>query len=315
MVRTATGPDSVIDPIGTLKALHATSYAASEAVAPRNTRTNMATTIEEDRAAYEREEVFPQGLGLTYGLDLLDLHTGGLMPGELAVIGARAKTGKTMLGLHVMAAAVRQGHRPLVYTLEMSLKEIRDRLSALFSGVSYDRLSHRRLSEEEKQKLWEAREELRELGGIQIEAPEEGDRTVASLLSRARQFGADYLFIDQLSEMEPGQSVRSLKEHHAAIMKALTTEIARPGKEIPTILAAQLRRNDEVITLESFSNATEVEAYADILFGLWRSRDMRNNGVMAFDILGSRRCDLASYLLNWDLSHRTEIRIAEERRG
>ena len=154
-----------------------------------------------------------------------------------------------------------------------------------------------------------------ELGGIQIEAPEEGDRTVASLLSRARQFGADYLFIDQLSEMEPGQPVRSLKEHHAAIMKQLTTEISRPGQEIPTILAAQLRRNDEVITLESFSNATEVEAYADILFGLWRSRDMRNNGCMALDILGSRRCDLANYLLNWDLSTRTEISIAEERRG
>ena len=134
MSLTATGADSVIDPIGALKTLHATAYTASEAVAPRNTRTNMATTIEEDRAAYEREEAFPQGLGRTYGLDLLDLHTGGLMPGELAVIGARAKTGKTMLGLRIMAKALRQGHRPLVFTLEMSLKEVRDRLSALFSG-------------------------------------------------------------------------------------------------------------------------------------------------------------------------------------
>jgi hypothetical protein len=113
--------------------------------------------------------------------------------------------------------------------------------------------------------------------------------------------------------MEPGQQVRSLKEHHAAIMKQLTTEISRPDKEIPTILAAQLRRNDEVITLESFSNATEVEAYADILFGLWRSRDMRANSVMALDVLGARRCDLVHYLLHWDLSHETKISIAEER--
>jgi replicative DNA helicase len=306
--------DTFADPLTTLKTLHAATYAVTEAVIPRNLRTNMATTIEEDKSDYEREEVFPQGLGVTYGLDLLDLHTGGLIPGELAVIGARAKTGKTMLGLHAMAAAVRQGHRPLVFTLEMSLKEIRTRLAALFSGVSYDRLSHRHLSEEEKQKLWEAREELRELGGIQIECPEEGDRTVESLLGRARQYGTDYLFIDQLSEMEAGVTVRSLKEHHVAIMEALTTEISRPGKEIPTILAAQLRRNDEVITLESFSNATEVEAYADILFGLWRSRDMRNQSMMAFDILGSRRSDVANYLLNWELSSRTDIRILEERR-
>ena len=161
---------------------------------------------------------------------------------------------------------------------------------------------------------WAARDEIVEYGGIQIEAPEQGDRTVTSLLTRARQFGAGYLLSIQLSEMEPGHKVRSLKEHHASIMKQLTTEISRPGHEIPTILAAQLRRNDEVITLESFSNATEVEAYADILFGLWRSRDMRSNSCMALDILGSRRCDLANYLLHWDLSTRTEIRIAEERR-
>lgn len=224
-------------------------------------------------------------------------------------------THNTMFLLHAAAHALRQGYRPMVFTLEMSIKEINTRLAALFSGVSYDRLSHRRLRDTEKDKLWAALEEYQKLGGISVEAPEEGDRTVASLLARARQYGADYLIIDQLSEMEAVGRTQTLKEHHAQVVKALKREIGRVGMEIPCLLAAQLRRNDEEITLESFSNATEIEAAADILLGLWRNQDMRNNAAMALKILGSRRSDIADFVLNWELGAATEISVESEVRG
>lgn len=300
------------DPLGTLKQLHAAAYAVSETVAPRRTRVNMAETIAERRERYARVEEFPQGIGVPYGLDALDLHTGGLQAGELAVLGAFAKTGKTMFGLHVAAKIVRQGYRPIVYTLEMGLKEIETRLDAMFSGVSYNKLVHATLDKAELAQLHEGQEELASLGGIQIEMPPEEDRTVAALMARTRQYGADWCFIDQLSFMNPGQKTQTLKEHHGTIVKQLKTDVSRAGSEVACLLAAQFKRGEEEISMESFSNATEIEANADILLGLTRNRDLRNNSLMECRILGSRRSDNANYLLTWELTKKTEITVQSE---
>lgn len=297
------------DPVGTLKLLHSEAFLASEATVSRRTRVNMADNVAERREQYAKVEEFPQGIGVPYGIDSLDLHTGGLNPGELAVLGAFAKTGKTMFGLHCAAQMVRQGYRPIVYTLEMGLKEIYTRLDAMFSGVSYNRLVHATLKDEELEVLHAGQDELASLGGIQIEMPPEEDRTVAALMARARQYGADWVFIDQLSFMNPGMKVSSLKEHHGTLVKQLKTDISRAGAELACLLTAQFKRDEEEISIESFANATEIEATADILMGLTRNRDLRNNGLMQLKILGSRRSDLADYLLQWELSAKTEIKI------
>lgn len=300
------------DPVGTLKVLHASAFAASESVALRVTRENMADTIAERRAEYAEVEQYPQGMGVPYGLDLFDLHTGGLLPGELAVLVARPKTGKTMWGLNATSSMVRKGYRPIVFSLEMSLKEIRRRLDAIFSGVSYNRLLHGQLTIPEMKRLYEAQEELASLGGIQIEKPEEGDRTVAALLARARQYGANWVFIDQLTKMESTHKAKDLKDHHGTIIKSLKNEIGRAGQEIPCLLAHQARRGDEELTMESLANATEVEAEADIIIGLHRNKHLRSNHMMAMDILGTRRGDLANYLLKWELTEASEISVLEQ---
>lgn len=302
------------DPIGTLAQLKNSVNAASEQVVQRITRVNLADNVEERIADYEKREETGGEIGIPYGIELLDQKTGGLMPGELAVVGAIAKTGKTMMGLHVSVNVVKLGLRVMIFSLEMSLKEIGNRIDALYSGVSYDKLLHGTLSPSELQTLREGQERLRDEGGVQIEMPPEGERTVATLLSRAHQYGTEYLFIDQLSHMEPGKSTRDLKEHHGTIMKQLSNGISVPGAEIPCLLAAQMRRGDEVITQESFANAAEIERECDIMLGLSRNKDLRDNHCMQLDILGSRRSDTARILLEWELQRHTRIRSIEEMR-
>lgn len=314
MLRTAAS-DSVRDPIGSLKTLHAAAFAASEVVVSRVTRENMADTIEARREEYAKLQEYPEGVGVPYGFDLLDLHTGGLMPGELAVIGAKAKVGKTMMGLWGAVQAARRGYKPIVFSLEMSLREIRKRIDAQFSGVSYNRLLHGKLKPEELKALWEAQEELRDLGGIQVEMPEPGDRTIAAMLARTRQYGADYLFIDQLSFIEPGHKTLNKKEQYASVLKALKIEISRPGAEIPCMLAVQLRREDDEPTMSSFADAAEVERDVDVAMSLYRNRDLYNNGQMRLDLLGARRSAPAAWLLNWELSEYTRFTVASEIRG
>lgn len=308
-------PKTAADPAEALKELQSAAYSLTEMTVRRVTRTNLADTVAKRREAYAHVQAYPQGQGAPYGLDLLDFHTGGILPGELCIVGARAKTGKTFMGLHAMVTALKQGYTPLIFSLEMSLDEIEKRIDALFSGVSYNRLIRGQLDDDELVQLHEGQDQLSYLGGIQVEMPEEGDRTVGSLMARARQYGATYVFIDQLTFMEPPQKVQSLKEHHASIVKALKINISRPGQELPCILAHQMRRDDEELSMASFSNATEIEQTADILLGLSRNQDLYNNQAMLCEILGTRRGDHAKFLLGWQLRDRTHLFAQEQVRS
>lgn len=314
MLRTAASTCHT-DPIDTLRTLYADAYESAEAVAPRLTRSDM-TNIEERRRRYITRGEKPGGIGLTLGLPELDAHTGGLMPGELAAIGAYSKVGKTMFLVMVAAALRRAGHTPIFFTLEMSIAEIEDRIDSMFSGVSYDRFTHSKLTFDEVKRWHAAQDELAGLGGILVERPEEGDRTVANLITRARQAGADFVVIDQLSHMEPGKKTRDLKEHHGTIMKQLSTEISRPGKEIPCLLAVQLNRDSqstsETMGLKHFANASEIEREVDLALGLSRTGEERRNNMMQAHILGARRSDIKSWTLHWQLKECTRIAVLDE---
>jgi replicative DNA helicase len=304
------------DPIDTLRQLHSAAYDAAEAVAPRLTRVNMADNIDERRRRYTERQNRPNGIGLTLGISELDAHTGGLMPGELAVLGAYSKVGKTMFLVNAAAALRKAGHTPIIFTLEMGLGEIEDRIDCLFSGVSYNRFTHGKLNFDEMRQWHAAQDQLRDLGGILVESPEEGDRTVAHLINRARHAGADFVFIDQLSHMEAGKRTRDLKEHHGTVMKQLSTELSRPGKEIPCLLAVQLNRDSldpkEEVSMKHFANAAEIEREADLLLGLSRNSEERRNRVMKMAILGARRSDIKTWMLRWDLVDRSLIEVLDE---
>lgn len=307
----AAGEKSQDKPLEALKELYAQAYNAAEVVTPRQTRVDMTATVAARRQRYEERGNRPDGLGLPYGIPELDQHTGGLMPGELAVIGAFSKTGKSFFLCNTLVHLRRAGYTPILFTLEMSIAEMEERIDALYSGVSYNRLVHATLTGDEQRKLFEAQEQMTESGPVLVESPEEGERTVAHLINRARQAGADYVLIDQLSFMEATGRVRSPKEHHAEIMHSLKNELRRPGRELPCLMAVQLNR-DSVnggAQLRSFANASEVERYCDIALGLERNEEERLNHVMRCHILGSRRSDNRSWLLNWELLSSSLIRV------
>ena len=299
----------VEDPEGTLHTLTTAGFALKESTVARLSRVNMADTIAERRERYAKRRENPQGLGVTLGFDELDFHTGSLLPGELAVVGAMAKTGKTFMLLNAALNAVSKGHKPIVYSLEVSLSDMQDRADAILSGVSYDRLSKGRLFPDEEQTLYETQEILRDCGGLLIERPERGERTPAHLCARARQAGCDYMLIDQLSHMEAGHTTPNRKEQYASILKNLHDEISRPGMEIPCFLAVQARRGDTELTIESFADAAEVEREADILLGISRTDQEYDNEMMRMTILGARRCATAKWMLKWQLRGMTQMAI------
>lgn len=306
---------TVTDPDGALKLLRDRSHAAAEAVSPRHSRMVLGEDIEARRRRYyERTMEDGQARGAPLGFDELDEHTNGLLPGELCVVGAFSKTGKTWHLAKVIVEARRKGYNPILFSLEMTNEEIADRVDAAASGLSYDRLSHSKLNPDELAHLHRCQEEFADLGPVRVESPEEGERTVQALANRARHAGSDYLIIDQLSFMEPGKKVQSLKEHHSTIMKQLKTEIGRGSAgRLPCLLAVQANREstrrEGGMGLDSFANATEIEATCDLALGLWRNEEMERNSTMLMEILGARRGKKRKFLLYWELVKTTSMSV------
>jgi len=299
--------DSHVDPLSALKELHAAAYAATETVTPRLTRVNMADTAEQRKEGYLHTGPHAAQIGVPYGIDLLDSYTGGIYPGELSVVGAFAKTGKTWFLCNAAVAALRAGFRPVIFTLEVSFADIQQRIDALYSGVGYNHITRNTLTEEQRRQLCEAVDDLASRGGIAIERPDPGDRTVSHIVTRTRQLAGDYLIIDQLSRLESGIATRSTKELRAAVMSQLSTEISRSDSKIPCLMAVQQRRGDEEPTLESFADAAEIEREVDMALGIYRNAELRHAQQMRCSILGSRRSDATAFLLDWQLTGVTRI--------
>lgn len=311
------------DPDGILTQLWQEAYDVKQIVSPRNIVSDMSQNIQERRERYNRDKDNVDLIGVTFGLAELDEHTRGLFPGELAAVAARTKVGKSWLLANDFVSAHKTGKRPLLFTLEMDIAEMEDRIDCLYSGVSYSDFVRRSLGVDDIIKLEAARKEMGEKGIAPLARPERGDRTVRAMTTRARQHGADLILIDQLSWVDAEHHYsgdKAMQMKHGELVEDLKQDVssASAGK-LPCFIAIQLNRktmerdnNHGRGALENFANSDVIGQTVDIALGLWRNQDMRNSNLMGMDIMGTRRCDAKSWLLNWHLSSRTEIRIAEE---
>ena len=167
--------------------------------------------------------------------------------------------------------------------------------------------------------LKEAQDELAEEGSIFIEQPDRGERTVQYLTTRARQLGADFLVIDQLSFMESRRFYPSTTDKHAEIIHELKEDISstKNGK-LPTLLAVQLNRAaasenaSQRGNMQNIANSSAIEQTVDIAYGLYRNKEIRANNCMVIDIMGSRRTDPKSWLLDWRLDDVSRFEVIQE---
>ena len=322
VMRRALDKANAVDPVGTLEKLWHDAYDAAQVNAPRYARVDITETIDARRERYRRDVQQQAIAGVPIGLTELDDHTRGILPGELCAAAAYTKTGKSWLLAQAFVTALRQGLRPIFFTLEMGIPEMEDRIDALFSGVSYQRLSQRSLNPDEIVALRTAQDTMADMDAGHIERPQRGERTVKHMVSRARQVGANFLIVDQLSFIDAERQYTgdsALRMKHGELVFELKDEIARESVgKLPCLLAVQLNRQAAATgtggrgELYNFANSSMVEQTVDLALGLWRNTEMRANNAMGLDIMGSRRCDTRSWTLAWHLTERSEIRIREE---
>jgi replicative DNA helicase len=180
------------------------------------------------------------------GIPRLDELTGGLQPGRVYGIGARAKMGKTVLAMNICAHIALAGRNVAVWSLEMSDEELMQRMACAVAGVPSKVLQHPRLLDTvdgAMSRLHEATKALREAS---LRISDRTDVTIEQIEAQARQMRAcgqlDLLCIDYLGLLR----LPKMDRHDLAIAH-VTRRVKIIAKElrIPVLLVFQLNRGSE----------------------------------------------------------------------
>lgn len=248
--------------------------------------------------------------GLTFGWGVVDDHMGGVRDGEMCILAAGPKTGKSYAlnawALHEWAL----GRRVCLYTLENSVEMTYDRILCLATGVSARRYQRGELLVEEKEKVGVFLEEQPNWQEtLHVISPTMGARTPEMLVREAFSMGADSLLVDQLTFVEhpnPGRKARH--EIVGEIVHDFKALISTGREKIPLVLAHQINREgvkaaDKLghYEMHHVAESAGVERAADWVLGLYQSKNDRESRRAVLQILAARREDIESWEMFWDI--------------
>lgn len=207
----------------------------------------------------------------------LNKYTSGLAGGQLWIVGGRPGVGKSVAAVDFAVAAAKANKSVMFFSLEMSERELQDRIVASISGVSLNDLKQGRITEENKPKLTQA---LKELSQMKILIDTDVNVTVDAIQSRAMRRaespeGLDLIICDYLQLLTPptGRKTGSRQEDVSNISRS--AKIMAKNLNVPVIMAVQLKRpgkDDEssLPKLEDIRESGSIEQDADVVLLLHR---------------------------------------------
>ena len=182
-------------------------------------------------------------LGLSTGFYELDELINGLCPAEMTVLAARPSLGKTTMALQIMMEVCRQGAHVVLFSLEMSFRQIAARLACLLGRVNAERARKGMLTEGEEERYVRAAGEIAEMPLTIYETPGATVGTIRRHLERERQRHEVKLWIiDHLHLMNgPGDSGNERMGNISRDLRAMSIQDDAPH----LLVLAQLSRKPE----------------------------------------------------------------------
>ncbi len=193
-------------------------------------------------ALFERNQEIT---GVPTGFIDLDRQLAGLQPSNLVIIGGRPGTGKTSFALGIAAHAALEARTPvLVFSLEMSHRELTQRLLCSEARVDATRMRNGKLLESDWPKISHA---VGRLGEAPIFIDDNPHLTVMEIRAKARRLksreGLGMIVIDYMQLM----SGRSNAENRQVEVSEMSRGLKILARElnVPVIALSQLSRNLE----------------------------------------------------------------------
>ena len=224
----------------------------------------------------ERKKRYEEGkplIEIDTGYSLLNRFTKGFHRGDLIILAARPGMGKTALMLNMAIKQVRNGEKVMIFSLEMSMELLVERMVAEISRVSLQKIRGGDLTDREFDKVVEAFDFLNSVEDNLI-IIDKSNMTINEIKLEIRKHKVDVVYIDYL------QLINSSSEYNNRNVEV--GEVSRVAKvmarelDIAVVMLAQLsreveRRTNKKPVLSDLRDSGEIEQNADIVLFLYRS--------------------------------------------
>jgi replicative DNA helicase len=259
--------------------------------------------------------------GIYLGWDALNDHMYGIQKGELAVVVGIPNVGKSWVGSVIALEAARRKTKVYFASLELRKELTLMRLDCLVSGVPYARYERGQLTPNELKRLKEAREEVMEFGEyLLIDSPsKKSERSVMELYSKAKHWGAELMVGDQLSWISNEKSYGTASNFQSLQMAEVITDVASTNREMGMASVWLAQFNREAMKnkkgrggLAQIGLSSTIEQIVDMAIGIGATKEMKQQEALVMDILKSRRSDLKSWMMGFELKDRTSLQVVRE---
>jgi len=214
--------------------------------------------------------------GISTGFDCLDEVICGLHDGNLIVVGGRPSMGKTAFALSIARhVALREGRTVAIFSLEMSEREIRDRIAAAEVRIELGIFTSGDIPKIDRNKLLEARKVA---CYERLIIDDTATTTVNELRAKARRIKAKYglnlIIVDYLQIITPVKKTGNTNQEITQISRALKT-IAKE-LNVPVVALAQLsravdqRKENHCPRLSDLRESGSIEQDADVVMFVYR---------------------------------------------
>jgi replicative DNA helicase len=215
--------------------------------------------------------------GVKTGFSDLDDLTNGLQPGQMVIVAGRPAMGKSVLAVDfARQAAISDKRAVALYSLEMSKREVLNRIFAATGKIALHHLNRQGgMTDEDKRRYAIAKELLRDASLILRAEP---NRTVAQIHAECRRLKRrgqlDMVVIDYLQLIDSG---RQKPENRQVEVSAMSRQLKLMAKDlrVPVVVLAQLnrgpeQRSDRRPAVSDLRESGSLEQDADIVILLHR---------------------------------------------
>lgn len=214
-------------------------------------------------------------LGLPSGFKDLDKLLGGLQKSDLLIFAGRPGMGKTSFMLSAAINMARLGARIAIFSMEMGIEQIVQRLVSMEAAINSQNLRAGQLNQQEWARFVHAAGNMSNFRIFIDDTPAMSPIQLRTkCLRMAREHGIDMVIVDYMQLMNAGGAYQNNRVQEISLISRSMKEMARE-LNVPVLSAAQLsraveQRQDKRPQLSDLRESGSIEQDADVVMFLYR---------------------------------------------
>ena len=214
-------------------------------------------------------------VGMPTGFKMLDDLLGGFQKSDLVVFAGRPGMGKTSWMLTVALQLARRDQRVAIFTMEMGVEQMVQRLISMETGIRIQKLRTANISSREQSRLSQA---MGSIANLPLFIDDTPSITPIEMRTKCRRLqhehGLDIVMVDYMQLMSAGKAYENNRVQEISFISRSLKELARE-LNVCLLSTAQLsraveQRQDKRPQLSDLRESGSIEQDADAVMFLYR---------------------------------------------